>query len=111
MNRNGLPQWLLVLLTLVGLVVLGPPVLGLLAGLIGLTIGLAAIALKLGVIAFLIFAVVSVFRALFGSSKPRGLPVRTPSSLESLDLERQARQDEEMRALDAELARMQAAQK
>lgn len=110
MNRNGLPQWLLVLLTLVGLVVLGPPVLGLLAGLIGLTIGLAAIALKLGVIAFVIFAIVSVFRALFGGRTPRGLPVRT-SSLESLDLERQARQDEEMRALDAELARMQGAQK
>jgi hypothetical protein len=78
--------------------------------LIGLTIGLAAIALKLGVIAFLIFAVVSVFRALFGN-KPRGLPVRTPSPLESLEHERQARQDEEMRALDAELARTLASQK
>ena len=69
MKRNGMPTWLAVLLTLVGVVVLGPPVLGLLAGLIGLTIGLAAVALKLGVIVLAVFLVVSVARALFGGSK------------------------------------------
>lgn len=108
MRRNGLPQWLTVLLVLVGLVVLGPPALVVLAGLIGLSIGLAAVALKFAFLAFVVFAVVSLFRALFGGSKPRrhgGLP-QTLSPLDVAHEEALARDQAEKAALDAELARV-----
>ena len=105
MKRSGLPQWLMVLMVLTGMIFLGPPALGLLAGLLGVAIGLTAIALKFGVIALGIYAVVLLLRAVFGRPSRRQLP--TPIDFEA-DL---ARDDEEKRALDAELARMMAAQK
>lgn len=105
MKRDGLPQWLVVLMVLVGLVFLGPPALGLLAGLLGLAIGLTAIALKVGVIVLGVYALLLVMRALFGSS-PRKQGVPLPIDHEAA-LERD---DEEKRALDAELARVMAAQ-
>jgi len=106
MKRSGLPQWLVVLMVLVGLIFLGPPALGLLAGLLGVAIGLTAIALKFGIIALGVYAVVLVLRALFGG------PSRAPATaLPSIDHEAAlVRDDEEKRALDAELARVMAAQ-
>lgn len=107
MKRSGLPQWLVVLMVLTGLIFLGPPALGLLAGLIGVAIGLTAIALKLGIIALGVYAVVLVIRAIF--SGPSGAPRRT---MTPIDHEAAlVRDDEEKRALDAELARVMEAQK
>lgn len=107
MKRSGLPQWLVVLMVLAGLIFLGPPTLGLLAGLLGVAIGLTAIALKFGIIALGVYAVVLVLRALFGSSPRRqGVPTPMPIDHEAA-LERD---DEEKRALDAELARVMATQ-
>lgn len=112
MTDKRLPQWLLVVLTLVGIVVLGPPALGLLLGLIGLTIGLAAVALKLALWVAAAFVVVAIVRALFGSSRRSGAErVRVPASLESLDQEYDARRAAEKAALDAELERSLAAQR
>lgn len=108
MNRNEFPQWAKVLLVLVGIVVLGPPVLGLAVGLIGLAIGLVAVALKFGVIALGVFAVFLVLRALFATpAQRRGMPVTTPMVDHEAGLQRD---DEELRALDAELARVMASQ-
>lgn len=108
MNRNEFPQWAKVVVALVAIVVLGPPVLGLAVGLIGLAIGLAAVALKFGVIALGVFAVFVVLRALFASPEQRrAMPVTTPMVDHEEGLRRD---DEELRALDAELARVMAAQ-
>lgn len=103
MKRSGMPQWLVVLLVLAGLVVLGPPALGLLAGLVGAAIGLVAISIKLGAIALAVYAVVLLFRALFGSSRPETPRIDHEAAL--------ARDDEELRRLDAELAKVMAEQK
>lgn len=107
MKRDGLPQWLVVLMVLAGLIFLGPPTLAVLAGLLGLTIGLVAIALKVGVVVLGVYAVLLVLRALFGSPSPRGVPVPLPPIDHEAAL---VRDDEEKRALDAELARVMAAQ-
>lgn len=106
MNRNEFPQWAKVLLVLVAIVVLGPPALGIALGLVGLAIGLAAVALKFGLIALAAFAVFAVLKAIFGGPAPvarRAVPM--------VDHEEGLRRDdEELRALDAELARVMAAQ-
>ena len=106
MNRDGMHPFLKFVLVLVALVVLGPPALGVLAGLIGLAIGLTAIALKLGAVALVVFALVAMFRALFSTPSRQGQP--TPIEVSHEDALR--RDDEELRALDAELARVMAQQ-
>jgi membrane protein implicated in regulation of membrane protease activity len=103
MNRNEKPQWLMVLLVLAALIFLGPPALALLAGVVGVAIGLAAISLKLGVIALGVYAVVLLFRALFGKERATTPRIDHEAAL--------ARDDEELRRLDAELASVMATQK
>jgi hypothetical protein len=103
-----MPQWLVVLMVLAGLVFLGPPALGLLAGLIGITIGLVAVAIKFGIIALGIYAAVLVLKALFGGPERRRV---APPSIDSIHEAALARDEEEMRRLDAELARVMAQQK
>jgi len=104
-----MPQWLMVLMILAALFFLGPPALGILAGLIGVAIGLTAITLKFGVIALGIYAAVLVLKALFGGpERPRR------AAMPRMDLDHEAalvRDDEELRRLDAELARVMAQQK
>jgi hypothetical protein len=117
-RNNGFPRFVLVLMVLAGLIFLGPPALGLLAGLIGLTIGLLAIALKVGVIALGVYAAVLLIKALFGGPEPRRalaapvvpvMPVMPELQRDPFeDLEQ--RKDAELAALDRELARVMAAQ-
>ncbi len=108
MRRDGLPQWLTVLLVLVGVVVLGPPALVLVAAVIGLSIGIAAALLKFGVVALGVFALFALLRAMFGSS-PATRPV-PDLALERSHEDALARDEAELRALDAELARVMASQ-
>jgi hypothetical protein len=113
-RRSGLPRFVVVLLTIAALMFLGPPLLALVAGLVGLTIGLLAVALKVGVVALGVYAAVLLLKALFGGDpSPRRLPVTTPTYVPPLDdpfddLER--RKDAELAALDRELARTLAQQ-
>jgi membrane protein implicated in regulation of membrane protease activity len=109
MKRNqGLPQWLVVLLVLAAIVVLGPPTLGLVLGLLGLTIGLAAVALKVGLVVLAVYAVVVLLRVLFGKSTPDSREQRLSDSLDD-NLDRLAQVDVSRRALDEELERAVAA--
>ena len=96
MNRDGMHPFLKFVLVLVALVVLGPPALGVLAGLIGLAIGLTAIALKLGAVALAVFALVAVFRALFSTPSRQGQP--TPIEVSHEDA---LRRDDELRIAEA----------
>lgn len=110
MRRRRSTNWFMVLLVLVGLVVFGPTAVAVVAGLLGLAIGLTAIALKIGVIALAAYLVVSVFRALFfGKSRNSGR-ISTIDGYPMDDFDRHE-PDEAKRALDAELARVIAAQK
>ena len=96
MRRNGLPQWLVMLM-----------VLAVLAGLLGRTIGLVAIGLKFGIIALGVYAAILVLRALFGTSRARSVPTQPMIDHEAALV----RDDEEKRALDAELSRVMQAHK
>ena len=108
-NRNEFPQWAKVLLALVAIVVLGPPALAVVAVALGITIALAAAVLKYALVAAGIFAMFLVIRALFsGPERKRvGMPIPAPPIDHEAGLKRD---DEELRALDAELARVMAAQ-
>jgi len=108
MSRNGsLPRWLVVLLVLAAIVVLGPPAVGLIAGLLGLAVGLAAIALKVGLVVLAVYAVIALFQAIFGKSTPAPED-RLAESLKS-NIETVEHVDHERKALDAELERAIAA--
>lgn len=63
-----LPAWLVALLALVAIVVLGPPVLGFLLGVVGLAVGLVAVLLKVGLVVAAVYALVVLLRAVFGGS-------------------------------------------
>ncbi|MGV3625114.1 MAG: hypothetical protein ACO1OB_30115 [Archangium sp.] len=109
MNRNEFPRWAKVLLALVAIVVLGPPVLGVLAVVAGITIALAAVVLKYALIAAGIFAMFLVIRALFSGADQKRAAMPSPAPMVDHEAGLK-RDDEELRALDAELARVMAAQ-
>lgn len=109
MRNSGLPKWAVVLLVMVGLVVLGPPALVMLAVLIGVSFGLLALGLKFAVIGLAIFAAYALLKALFGrEQRPRVMPVSRGSEIEYSHAESLARDQAEKRALDEELARVMA---
>lgn len=104
MTSNKMPTWLVVLLTLLGVVFLGPPALVLLAVAVGVVLKASVIALKLGVVVLVIAAAVALVRAVFGSR-----PVRSPAQprVESIEdmAERLAADERRQReALDRQLA-------
>lgn len=96
------------LVVLVALAVLGPPALAAVAVLLGITLGLAAFAVKVGVFLLAAYAVVWLLKSLFGGSPRRAVP-QPISARESAiddafdDLKR--REDEQLAALNRELAR------
>lgn len=107
-NSNKMPAWLMVLLGVVGLVVLGPPVLALLLGAIGLALGLAGAVLKIGVVVLVIWAIFMVLKGIFGTSRPQGRPTRldTTGTIERLDpLDVETELEQEHRRSRAELDR------
>ena len=94
-------------LAVVAVVVLGPPALAVLAGVLGLTVGLLALAFKLGVVALGVYAVVLLVRALSGRGAVRAVPQRVePDGFDDLS----RRNDAALAELDAELARVVAHQ-
>ncbi len=110
MNAQSMPRWLMVLLGIVALFVLGPPLLAVLFGAVGLLIGLTGALLKLGVVALVGYGAWRLLRALFGGDAPvQRLPVATATGTSSqiddlafsLEREERARKAE----LDRELER------
>lgn len=103
MTSNRLPGWLVVLLTVVGVVFLGPPALVLLLVAVALALKVSVIALKVCVVALAVAAVVFVIRALFGSKPaPQALP--RGESIEEMAARLEADERRQREALDRQLA-------
>ncbi|MBL8933999.1 MAG: hypothetical protein JNM69_05590 [Archangium sp.] len=100
MTSNTMPRWVVGLLAVVGVVVLGPPALVLLIVALGLLLKPGVIALKVGLV---VLAIAFVIRALFGG-KPASLPRRDVESIDEIAARLEAREAEERRALDRQLA-------
>jgi membrane protein implicated in regulation of membrane protease activity len=106
MNSNKTPGWLVVLLSILGVAILGPPAFVLLMIALGVAFSVGVALLKVSVVALGIAAVVMLLRAMFGKSTstptPR-MPARSGESIESIA----ARMEEEERVrrenLDREL--------
>ncbi|MBL8919495.1 MAG: hypothetical protein JNJ54_11580 [Myxococcaceae bacterium] len=105
MASKRMPTWLVVVLTVLGVVFLGPPALVLLAVALGVLLKASVLALKVGAVVLVIAAVVALVRALFGASTPARVP--TQPRVESIEemAERLAADERRQReALDRQLA-------
>ena len=104
MNSNKTPGWLVVLLSILGVAILGPPAFVLLMIALGVAFSVGVALLKVSVVALGIAAVVMLLRAMFGKSTPT--PRMAASSGESIE-SIAARMEEEERVrrenLDREL--------
>lgn len=112
MRTTSQPNWARLLLVLVGLVVLGPPALALLATTLGMAIAVGAVALKVGAALLIIWAFVSLVRGMFGASSrpqatavPEAQPgVDTVEDLETMGARLEREERERREALDRQLA-------
>lgn len=104
MTSNRLPGWLVVLLTVVGVAVLGPPVLVAIFVVLGLALKVGVVAVKVSVVVLALAAVAFVLRAMFGSRPaPRALPV-ADDSIEVMAARLEAEERVRREALDRQLA-------
>ncbi len=109
MNADKMPGWLVVLLSVLAVAVLGPPALVLVLIALGAALAVGVALFKVSLVALAIAAVVMVVRALFGSGRRTGLPVRERGdSLESIAARMEAEERERRADLDRQLAEMQA---
>jgi membrane protein implicated in regulation of membrane protease activity len=104
MNSNKTPGWLVVLLSILGVAILGPPAFVLIMIALGVAFSVGVALLKVSVVALGIAAIVMLLRAMFGNSTPTPrMPARSGESIESIA----ARMEEEERVrrenLDREL--------
>ena len=105
MTSNTMPRWLVGLLAVVGVAILGPPVLVLLFVALGLVLKVGVVALKVSLLVLAVAAVVFVLRAMFGSkSAPRLERSREVESLEAMAARIEAEELERREALDRQLA-------
>ncbi len=104
MTSNRMPGWLVGLLAVVGVAILGPPVLVLLFVALGLVLKVGVVALKVSLIALGVAAVVFVLRAMFGNKPSARLARSSPDSLEAMAARLEAEELARRAALDRELA-------
>ncbi len=113
MNAQKSPTWLKVLLGLVALFVLGPPLLALVLGTVGVLFALTGALLKVGLVVGAVYVLYRLLAAMFGGGSdkpqvpaklatidaiPQAYPVREDddSSLEREDRARKAELDREL---------------
>lgn len=104
MTSNRMPGWLVAVLTVVGVVFLGPPALVLLLVALGLALKVSVIALKVCLVALAVAAVVFVVRALFGGRPAPVIPERRAESIEEMAERIEADERRQREALDRQLA-------
>jgi membrane protein implicated in regulation of membrane protease activity len=111
MNSNKMPGWLVVLLSVLGVAILGPPALVLVFLVLGVALSVGVALLKVSLVALGVAAIVFVLRAMFGSKSPSRLPAAS-SGVESIDAiaaRLEAEEAERRHELDRQLAEMQSA--
>ena len=108
MNSNKMPGWLVVLLSVLGVAILGPPAL-VLVFLGALSLGVALLKVSLGALG--VAAIVFVLRAMFGSKSPSRLPAASTGveSIDAIAARIEAEEAERRHELDRQLAEMQSA--
>lgn len=104
MTSNRMPGWLVGLLTVVGVAILGPPVLVLLFVALGLVLKVGVVALKVSVVALGVAAIAFILRAMFGNKPAPRLTRSSPDSLETMAARIEADELLRREALDRELA-------
>lgn len=110
MNANKMPGWLVVLLSVLGVAILGPPALVLVLIALGAALAVGVALLKVSLVALAVAAVVMLVRAIFGKGRPTGLPVQEKGeSLEVLASRIEAEERERRADLDRQLEEMQSA--
>lgn len=104
MNSDKMPGWLVVLLSVLGVAILGPPALVLVMIALGVAFAVGVALLKVSLVALGVAAVVMVLRAIFGASSPRPRPVAAGSeSIEEIAARMEAEELVRRAQLDREL--------
>lgn len=107
MNSNKMPGWLVVLLSVLGFAILGPPAFVLVMIALGLAFSVGVALLKVSVVALGVAAVVLVLRAMFGKSPATPRPLSPGvESIDAIAARMEAEEGERRAALDRELAAM-----
>ncbi|MDP1825482.1 MAG: hypothetical protein Q8L48_19645 [Archangium sp.] len=110
MNSNKMPGWLVVLLSVLGVAILGPPALVLVFVVLGVALSVGVALLKVSVVALGVAAIVFVLRAMFGNKSPSRLPASSGvESIEAIAARIEAEEAERRHELDRQLAEMQSA--
>ncbi len=95
MKNRKTPNWLLIVLGILAIIVLGPPLLGLALGAVGLFMGLMIFAVKVGVVVVAIYALAMLTRSLLGRtpSPVAAVGPRSTATIDAMhfDLEREDR--------------------
>jgi hypothetical protein len=105
-RKSGLPRWLTTLFIVVGVIVLGPPLLALALAALGVVISLSVSAFKLAVIGAGIYGLVLLLQAIFSKASSDSREDRLAHALDKnvanidqLDAEKQALDQEWERAV------------
>lgn len=107
MAQQKTPKWLVVTLAVVLLIFVGPPLLGLALGAVGLALALGGLLLKVALVAFAVYAVVMLLRGVFGGGAPTSsLPATAGGgSIDLIQAEYEQTDREKLAELDRELDR------
>lgn len=102
------PNWPLILLAFVGLILVSPLLFAFLIAGLALTVGIVGVLLKVGVVALVVWAVAMLFKRVLGSGRSSPRPVPTPRveprTWADPDAEIARERRESLAALDRELA-------
>lgn len=107
MNATKMPAWWVVVLSVLGLAILGPPALVLVFLALGVALSVGIALLKVSLVALGIAAIVFVVRAMFGKGSPARVSPSSGESIESIGARLEAEEAERRQALDRQLAELQ----
>ena len=102
-----MPAWWVVVLSVLGVAILGPPALVLVFLALGVALSVGVALLKVGLVALGVAAIVFGVRAMFGTRRPARVSASSGESIESIGARLEAEEAERRHALDRQLAELQ----